>query len=53
MATKIGDDAEAKGRVTPDESDDLILSDIILAGCGRNQPAGAGAVGGIPNRAAA
>lgn len=32
MATKIGDDAEAEGRVTPDESDDLILSDIILTG---------------------
>ena len=32
MATKIGDDGEAEGRVTPDESDDLILSDIILAG---------------------
>jgi len=32
MATKIGGDAEAEGRVTPDESDDLILSDIILAG---------------------
>ena len=32
MATKIGDDAEAEGRITPDESDDLIFSDIILTG---------------------
>ena len=32
MAIQISDDAEAEGRITADESDELILSDIIFAG---------------------
>ena len=32
MADQISDDAEVEGRITPAESDELILSDIILAG---------------------
>ena len=31
-AIRIGDEAEAEGRITADENDDLMLSDVILAG---------------------
>ena len=53
MIIDISDAAEAAGRITVAEADELVLSDVIFVGLDEANQQGAGAVGSITDRAAA